>query len=136
MRRHGLLTIEKSERGSAPLESLFAMLFVVMLALGAIEVALVLYARNVISASAHEGARAGVELGRDPQEAAELARRTVERSAGGLVDELEVGVRVASTPDRSTVHVTVAGTLRVPGPVALPFPARATATATTEARVP
>ena len=123
VRQHRLLI--RSDSGSAPIESLFAVILLLFLVLGTIEVAFALYGRNVIMSSAHEAARAAVELGRDPQEAAELARVTVDRSAGGLARDLHVGVEVVDTG----VRVRVSGIVDAFGPIPFPFPVRAVATA-------
>ncbi|MCA1694613.1 MAG: pilus assembly protein, partial [Actinobacteria bacterium] len=74
-----------TERGSAPLEAVLSILFVMLLVLGTIEVSLALYGRNVVAAAAHEGARAALELGRGPDSAAAVARSTVRRASGALV---------------------------------------------------
>ena len=107
------------ERGSAPVETLFAIVFLLLLVLGVIEVAFALYARNVVLASAHEGARAAVEYGRDPAEARALAETTVREAAGSLVRDLDVRVGL-SGPSTSQVEVVVRATIDSPGPV--PFP--------------
>lgn len=128
--------IPRGERGAAPLESVFAIVLLLVLVLGAIEVAYALYARNVISASAHEGARTAIEMGRDPEEAALIAHRTVTRSAGGLVTGLEVRTQMSSTEDHSLVRVTVSGRLRAWGPVPLPIELTSTATSSSSAPGP
>ena len=99
-----------------------------VLALSVIQISFVLYARNVIMASAHEGARRAVELGRTEAEAAALARQTAARSAGGLLDDLEVDVTSARSATGAVIRVDVVGRLKSFGPV--PIPARLTATAT------
>jgi Flp pilus assembly protein TadG len=105
------------------------------LVLGTIEVAFALYARNVVGAAAHEGARAAAELGRTPHDATSIARAAVVASAGGLVRDLRVDTSVASAGTRSIVRVRVSGILRSFGPVPLPVPLRAAATVTREVRV-
>ena len=101
------------ERGSSPVESLLAIVILLFLALGVIEVAFALYGRNVVAASAHEGARAGIEVGRSSSDAAAVASRAV-RSADG----------------DGVVRVRVSGTLESFGPVPFPIPVSAGATAT------
>jgi TadE-like protein len=105
------------------------MVVLLLLALGVMEVALALYARNVVAASAHEGARAAVELGRTPADAVSVATHTVRAAAGGLVDDLEVGARFAVVQRRVVVRVEVSGILRPFGPVPLPIPVAVGATA-------
>ena len=125
----------RSQRGSAVIESIFAILILLILVLGAIEVAFALYARNVVAAAAHEGARAGIELGRNPADAAAIARSTVEHSAGGLVRDLTVRTQTARLGPRSLVTVQVKGIVRSFGPVPLPIPLSSTASVTREVRV-
>ena len=124
VRQHRLL-IRDNDQGSAPIESLFALVLLLFLVLGTIEIAFALYGRNVLASSAHEAARAAVELGRDPDEAAAIATNTVVRSAGGLTRELNVRVQT----DQSVVRVTVTGVVDAFGPVPFPFPVKAVATA-------
>ena len=118
------------QRGSAPIETVFAVGILLFLALGTVQVAFALYARNVMAASAHEGARAAIELGRSPADAIAVARRTVVRSAGGLVEGLRVGVTIQSTGTDSVVRVRIRGWLKALGPVPLPLPVDAVATST------
>ena len=123
------------ERGSAPVESILAVVLLLILTLGAMEVVFALYGRNVLLSSAHEGARAAIELGRDPDDAVAIAERTVRLSAGGMVDRLDVSVGVGEEGDRSLVVVRVTGLVEPWGPVPLPVPVSARATAS-RAHVP
>ena len=104
-----------------------------LLAVGVMEVAFALYGRNVVLSSAHEGARAAVELGRVPSDAIVVARRVVARSAGGLVDGLEVDVGIAREEDRSVAVVDVSGVITAWGPVPSPVPVSVRATASRDA---
>ncbi|CAN5346313.1 hypothetical protein BH20ACT22_BH20ACT22_09370 [soil metagenome] len=117
-----------SERGSAPLETVFAIAFLLLLVVGAIEVAWALYGRNVLMSSAHEGARAALELGRSSSDAVTIATRSIEQSAGALVDDLDVGVSTETLDGRSTVRVEVSGVLAPWGPVPIPLPVKTAAT--------
>ena len=127
-----MLSVFADERGSAPVESVLSIALLLLLTLGVMEVAFALYGRNVLISSAHEGARAAIELGRDPGDAAAVAERTVRLSAGGLVDELDVDVGVAQDGDSSLVVVRVTGLVEPWGPVPLPVPVSARATASRE----
>ncbi len=104
-------------------------MLLILLVLGTLEVALLLYARNVVMSSAHEGARAAIERGRDLDEARAIAYETVERAAGGLVRGLEVHVGSARSADGRVLTVRVSGTLTPLAPVPLPIPLSATARA-------
>ena len=127
-----MLVTRRTERGSAPLESIFAITFLVFLAFGVVQVALILYGRNAVMSATHEGARAGAELGREPREAAAIARRTVEESAAGLIEGMDVEVTLSGEPSDRRLHVLVSGTLRTIGPVPVGIPVNASATATLE----
>lgn len=108
------------------------MAILMVMVVGLIEVAFALYGRNVVAASAHEGARAAIELGRSRTEAVAVARQTVKGSAGGLIDNLKVGVSVQRLFERSIIHVRVSGVLKSFGPVPMPIPVTTTATSTRE----
>lgn len=125
MRAHRLL---KDERGSAPVESIGAIVMLLLLTLGAVQVAFALYARNVVLSAAHEGARAVVERGAVAGDARAIATAVVRRSAGGLVDGLVVDV----TPAGTTIRVDVRATTAPFGPVPFRMPLEASATATLE----
>ncbi len=111
-----------SERGSLPLESVIGIVFLMMLALGSIQVTLLLFAGNVVKASAHEAARAAIEIGADEQAAATVARDSVRRSVGGLVEDLEVSLERAPAPQGALVAVDVRATVSLMGPVPFTFP--------------
>lgn len=116
-----------------PVESTFAIILLMMLSLGVIQVALSLYARNIVMSSAHEGARAAIERGTDEATATAIARDTVRRATGSLVGDL--GVQVRSIRRSGELHVTVAvdGVVSDLGP--LPFPIRLSARATASGAV-
>jgi Flp pilus assembly protein TadG len=135
VRQPRVLKSSTTEEGSAPLELTFAIVFLMLLSLGAIQVGLTLYARNVVLSAAHEGARAAVELGRETSDASETARRYVERAAGGVVDDLRVATSTIETRGRLFARVMVTGRLDVLGPVPVSIPVRTTATAGREAEV-
>jgi Flp pilus assembly protein TadG len=116
--------------GSAAVETVVSMALMLFLVLAVIEIAFALYGRNVVHASAHEGARAAVELGRTGEEARAVAVAAVRGAAGGLVRDLDVAVQVDGSMAGSTsVIVRVRGTLRGFGPVPVPLPISATAIA-------
>lgn len=115
------------------METVFAMVILIGMVLGVIEISFALYGRNVVAASAHEGARAAIELGRSPSDAIAVASRTVRGSARGLVRGLDVSVSLQRSSEGSVVRVTVAGVLKGVGPIPLPIPVTSTATATSAA---
>ena len=121
-------TLRDWAQGSAVLESIFALLLLLILVLGAIQVTFVLYARNVVAASAHEGARAAVELGRNANDARIVASDVVRSSAGGLVEQMQVAVSVQSVGDLSIVRVRVIGRLKSFGVVPVRIPVNSVAT--------
>jgi hypothetical protein len=130
-----MLKSASEEEGSAPVELTFAVVVLMLLSVGAIQVGLTLYARNVVLSAAHEGARAAVELDRRTSDASEAARRLVERAAGGIVDDLQVSTWTIEAGDRLVTHVMVSGLLDVPGPIPVSIPVRTAATASREAGV-
>jgi Flp pilus assembly protein TadG len=131
MWRHRLLT-ESSSEGSAPVEFVFGALFACVLLFGVFEVAFALYGRNVLASSAHEAARAAIELGGTSADADAIARDTIERAAGGLVSGYDVAVATGRTDERLVVRVRVIGRLDAPGPLPIHLPVDLTATATRE----
>jgi len=106
------------ERGATPVESVFGLVLLVTIAVAIVQVSLVVYARNVVAAAAHEGARVAVERGGDPRTAARLAEDVVRGATGRLVDDLEVAI---ATVGRS-LHIRVTGSVGTLGP--LPFAIR------------
>ena len=100
-----------------------------MLALGVVQMALSLYGRNVVVSSAHEGARAAVELEGDAVDAVEVAQRTVRDATGGLVKDLAVEVSLQDLGDDQVITVSASGTLQTLGPLSVPVPVEITATA-------
>ncbi len=135
MRQPRVLKSASDEEGSAPVEVTFAVVVLMLLSLGVIQVGLTLYARNVVLSAAHEGARAAVELDRRTSDASEAARRLVERAAGGIVDDLQVSTSTIEAGDRLVTHVMVSGLLDVPGPIPVSIPVRTAATASREGGV-
>jgi Flp pilus assembly protein TadG len=131
MRRHRLLNTN-SESGSAPLDFVFGALFVSFLVLAVIELAFSLYGRNVLASSAHEAARAAIELGGSGADGRAIAHETVERAAGGLVSDYEVQLSSERTERRVAVRVRVIGTLDPPGPISIGIPVDLSATAVRE----
>jgi hypothetical protein len=127
---------DASEEGAAPLEAIFAIVFLLLLSLGVVQVALALYGRNVAISSVHEAARAAIELGRNPDEGAAIAQRTVERAAGGLVDDLRLAVVIEDLGGEEIVRVRLTGRLSAPGPIPVPLPLDVVATAVRPGDVP
>lgn len=124
----------RNEDGAAPVEFIFAALFITFLFLGVVEVAFALYGRNVLASSAHEAARAAIELESTPGDAEAIARKTVARSTGALVDGYEVLVASERSDERVVVRVQVAGHLDPPGPLPIRIPIQLTASAVRETR--
>ena len=129
MRSHRLLN---AEHGSAAIETVFAIVLLVVLTLGAVQVAFALYARNVVASAAHEGVRAAVERGATGADAVDVVAAVVERAAGGLVDDLRVDVTSATRGPRTVLTVHVRGATAVFGPVPVALPLSAEATSVTE----
>ncbi|MFN2524750.1 MAG: TadE family protein [Actinomycetota bacterium] len=124
------------EKGSAAVDAVLSIVVLIFFSLGIIGVALALYGRNVLIASAHEGARAAMERGTDLSEAAEIARETVRRAAGGLIEDLEVTVAMREFQGRNRVRVLASARIRVLGPVRVPMSVTAAASGSREVTVP
>jgi Flp pilus assembly protein TadG len=125
-----LLTVSSNnERGAAPVEMTFAIILLMLLSLGVMQVAFTLYARNVVAASAHEGARAALERGRTRGEAESIVRQVVTRATGRLIDDLTVKVASGGSPGDRSIVVQVKGVMADFGPVPIPIPLSAIATA-------
>ncbi len=103
-----------------------------VLTVGTIQVALTLYGRNVVQASAHEGLRAMVERGVTHSAGEIVATRTVQDSVGSLVQDLEVDVASTSAAGGRRVLVRVTARLRSLGPVPLSVPVTSAAEAFVE----
>jgi hypothetical protein len=110
------------ERGSALVESIFGIVFLMILSLGVAQLALTLYGRNVVIASAHEGARAATELGRNSEEAEAIALRTTRSATGSLVDDLEIEVVTEPVGDDDLITVRLQGRLAAVGPIPITIP--------------
>jgi Flp pilus assembly protein TadG len=116
-------------------EATFSIVLLMLLALGIIQVALALYARNVVSASAHEGARAAIELGSSTDDVTAIARDVVRKATGALVDDLEIDVNSRQRGTELTVAVRVSGVVTNLGPLPIPIPLSSVAIATTSSRL-
>lgn len=123
----------ESDRGSVALESIFAIVLLMVIALGTMQVAFLLFARNSIQASAHEAARVAIERGADISEARSIAGRLVDASVGGMVNDLRVDVLRDHSALQQRVTVVVRASVRPSGPVPFEMPVRATARLSTVA---
>ena len=121
-----------SQRGAAPLDAVVAIGLLMILSLGAIQVALTVYAHNAVSASAYEGARAAAEIGTSPSEAHDVAAQMVRTTIGGLVEDARISVSMIRAPEGDLVRVAVTGRHRALGPIPIRFPVTAEATALRE----
>lgn len=132
MRRHRLLSRCRAERGTLVLQSIPAIVLVLVAGLGTVQAALVLYGSNVVRASAHEAARSAIELGATRSEARHVSAAIVERSAGRIVDDLEVAIAMERRGDHRVVTVVVTGHVGAVGPIPVTIPVRAGSTAIKE----
>jgi Flp pilus assembly protein TadG len=129
-----VLRYRAHESGSAVVGSIFAIVFLMILVLGVVQVALSLYARNAVSSAAHEGARRALELGASGDDARALAARTARDSVGALVRDLGVTSTVREEEGRAVVYVRITGVVQPLGPVPIPIPIDARASVSREAR--
>lgn len=126
MRKHRLL---KDPRGSAAVESIFALVVMMILVLGVVQVGLTLYARNVVLASAHEGARAAVERGRDLEDARAIVKEVVAASVGGAVSIIDLNTATFLRDGELIVDVSVRAQIAGLGPLPVKIPVLARASA-------
>lgn len=82
------------ERGTAAVDFVLAMVVLVPLVLGVIQVGLVLHVRNTLTNAASEGARHGAALERGP---ADAVNRTRARISGALADRFARDVHAEPT---------------------------------------
>jgi Flp pilus assembly protein TadG len=127
--------IGSRERGSALVESLGALVLLLVMVLGVIQISLALYGRNVVISAVHDAARAAVEREAHIPEAHGVARRAIQRAAGGLLRDLNVMVDV-TREEGEVVTVRADAVIRAPGPIPLPLPVSATARAARETDAP
>lgn len=121
-----------AERGSLPLETIPALLLVLLAGLATVQLALALYGANILRASAHEAARAVIEHRSEPAVARGTALDLVRRSAGGVLDDLDVDVSRRNAGTAVVVRVLVTAKLGAVGPIPIRLPMSAVATATKE----
>jgi len=124
--------MHNDEAGSAVIESVMAVVFILLLVLGTIQVAMSLYARNVVMSAVHNGARAATEVGGSEIEATAAAREAIARSSGSLVRNLQVVATSHVFQERYVVRITATGRLHAPGPVPVGIPVTFDASATRE----
>ncbi|MCA1617061.1 MAG: pilus assembly protein [Acidobacteria bacterium] len=124
-----MLSSRDNERGAAPVEMTFAIILLMMLSLGVVQVAFTLYSRNIVAASAHEGARAALERGRTNAEAESIVRDVIARATGRLVKDLSVDIATTKSTTGRSIIVRVRGLMSDFGPVPIPIPLSSTATA-------
>ncbi len=109
-----------SERGSAPVEFVLVGILLTVLFLALLQLGLDLHIRNVLIASASEGARYGANADRVPDDGAEHTRALIR---GALSDRFATDVRASVADVDGTAIVVV--TVRAPLPlVALLGPAQ------------
>jgi Flp pilus assembly protein TadG len=112
------------DRGSSTVEFVLVSVLVLALFLLVLQVAFVLHTRNMLVASAQEGARYGANADRGPADAEERTRAVVaDALSSGAAARMEVTAEQVLIGGRATVRVTVRGPLPVvflpAGPLAI-----------------
>lgn len=118
------------------MESSFALVFLLTLLLGTVQVVFALYSRNAVQAAAYEGARSAIDRGAAERAAVRAAHNAVARTAGGLVEHLEVAVGRSPIAGGTMVTVEVIARLRPIGPLPMHLPISVTAHAVTASDPP
>lgn len=119
-------------RGAAPLDAIVGTVILMLIALGAIQVALVVYAQNAVRASAYEAARVAAEVGGSGERAQVVAARALTQTAGKLVDRIRISVDHRAALEGPVVRVEISARQRAIGPIPISLPIRASATALLE----
>lgn len=111
------------ERGTAIVEFPVAVLLLMVLTIGVAQVSFTLYSRNVLAASAHEGARAAAENGRSVDDARVIVTEVVRRATGRMTERLSVSVASSRAIGGGvSVSVRVRAALRPWGVVPISIP--------------
>ena len=92
----------RTERGAAVVDVVLVMVVLVPVVLGILQVALVLFVRNTLTAAASEGARLAATRDRGPADGAALARAQIDHAVSGRFAQ-----DVTATQQGRTVEVTV-----------------------------
>ena len=100
-------------RGAVPVESVFGLLLLATISIAIVQIALVVFARNVVASAAHEGARVAIERERDVSVAKDVAIDVVTSTTGGLVSDIQV---VAETIGER-LYVRISGRVDTVGPL-------------------
>lgn len=113
--------------GAAPLDAVVGIVILMIAALGAIQIALTVYAQNAVRSSAYEAARVAAEVGGSREEAHLVAARTLTRTAGKLVDRVDVSVSREAALEGPVIRVRITARQRplAPLPISLPIHASA-----------
>ena len=105
---------QRRDRGSSTVEFVLVSVLVMVLFLLVLQVAFVLHTRNVLIASAQDGARYGANADRGPADAEERTRAVVaDALSPGAARRLDVRAEQVVMGGRTTVRVTVSGPLPV-----------------------
>lgn len=127
---------ERDDRGSAVVDFVLVSALLVFLLFAVLQVAVLVYVRNVVSAAAADGARRGAEYGSTPADGARRASDVLRQALPGL--SADVQCDGAPTTDASsglaTTTVRCQGTLHaVLLPLGLPLRIDASSTVLREA---
>jgi Flp pilus assembly protein TadG len=98
--------VRRRQRGAAVVDFVLVLVLLVPVFLGVLQVALVLFVRNTLTAAASEGARYAATLDREPSDG---AARTRSQIAGALAGRYADGVtaREVTIDGTPTIEVTV-----------------------------
>jgi Flp pilus assembly protein TadG len=88
----------RGDDGAAVVEFVLVGSLLLFVALGVIQVGLLLHARNVLAADAAEGARRAASLGVDPTAGASTAEQLARRSVPGIGRDLSCSSRQSAGP--------------------------------------
>ena len=103
--------MRRQQRGAAVVDFVLVLVLLVPVFLAVLQVALVLFVRNTVTAAASEGARYAATLDREPAEGAARARSQISGVLAGRYAE-GVSARQVTIDGSPAVEVTVHGTAR------------------------
>ncbi|WP_337004133.1 MULTISPECIES: TadE/TadG family type IV pilus assembly protein [unclassified Microbacterium] len=107
------------QRGSSPVEFLLVGTLLTALTLAVLQLAFVVYVRNVVHDAAVEGAYHAALADTTLEEGADRAREVITRAIGAAYAD-DIGVSTSGADGRATVDVRIRATLPVIGLIGLP----------------
>lgn len=103
-------------------ETVVGMSLLMVIAIGTIQIATLLYARNVIRSSAHEITRVAVERGAAESDAVAFGHGLVRDSLGRMLEDLDVEVTSTNAGTQRIVTAYIEAVVEPAGPLPVTVP--------------